>query len=109
MCIPSRAALNLKMIRFVCTIAGFPLRQDRYFGNICCEVNGSVSDWIERAFAIDVIDGDYFGTENPCRKASSLQRTIGMWSLTWIGLQIKRCRYERICLVHGALWLHDLR
>ena len=47
---------------FVCTIPRFPLRQGRYFGNIYCEVNGSVADWIERAFVVDVIDGDYFGT-----------------------------------------------
>lgn len=47
---------------FVCTIPRFPLRQGRYFGNISCFVNGCLSDWIERAFVVDVADGDYFGT-----------------------------------------------
>jgi lipopolysaccharide transport system ATP-binding protein len=47
---------------FVCTIPRFPLRQGRYFGNIHCAVNGSVADWVKRAFIVDVVDGDYFGT-----------------------------------------------
>ena len=47
---------------FVCTIPRFPLRQGRYYGNIFCEANHHISDWVERAFAVDVVDGDYFGT-----------------------------------------------
>ena len=47
---------------FTCTVPRFPLRQGRYYGNVSCLVNGVLSDQIQRAFVVDVIDGDYFGT-----------------------------------------------
>jgi len=47
---------------FVCEIPRFPLRAGRYFGNLHCTVNGQVADWVEEAFVVDAIDGDFFGT-----------------------------------------------
>jgi lipopolysaccharide transport system ATP-binding protein len=47
---------------FVCEIEKFPLRAFRYDGNLYCEVQKSIADRVQSAFAIDVIDGDFYGT-----------------------------------------------
>lgn len=46
----------------LCEIPLFPLRAGRYYGNLNAEVNHELADWLKPAFALDVIDGDVFGT-----------------------------------------------
>jgi lipopolysaccharide transport system ATP-binding protein len=45
-----------------CELRKFPLRAFRYDGNVYCEVQKVVADWVHSAFAVDVIDGDFYGT-----------------------------------------------
>jgi lipopolysaccharide transport system ATP-binding protein len=46
----------------VCEIKKFPLRAFRYDGNVYCEVQKVVADWVHSAFALDVMEGDFYGT-----------------------------------------------
>ncbi|NLT72662.1 MAG: ABC transporter ATP-binding protein [Chloroflexi bacterium] len=45
-----------------CTVPKLPLPAGRYFVNLYCEVNGRVEYWVESARAIDVEQGDYYGS-----------------------------------------------
>ncbi|MBN1104245.1 MAG: ABC transporter ATP-binding protein [Deltaproteobacteria bacterium] len=45
-----------------CTIPRCPLAPGRYSFNLYCEVSGSLSDWVQEAGVLDVIEGDFFGT-----------------------------------------------
>jgi lipopolysaccharide transport system ATP-binding protein len=47
---------------FVCEIKKFPLRALRYDGNVYCEVQKAIADWVHSAFAVDVVEGDFYGT-----------------------------------------------
>jgi lipopolysaccharide transport system ATP-binding protein len=47
---------------FVCEIKKFPLRAARYAGNLVCRVQGSLADWIQGAFVVDIAPGDFYGT-----------------------------------------------
>lgn len=45
-----------------CRIRRFPLPPGRFRVNLYCEVNGTIADWIKDALAIDVAEGDFFGS-----------------------------------------------
>ncbi len=45
-----------------CRIPSFPLSHGLYRGYVYSEVNGSVADWLEDAFTIEVAKGDFYGT-----------------------------------------------
>lgn len=45
-----------------CAIEKLPLVPGRYFGSVFARVNGEIADWIDSAFMLDVIDGDFHGT-----------------------------------------------
>jgi lipopolysaccharide transport system ATP-binding protein len=47
---------------FVCEIKKFPLRASQYVGNLLCEVQDVLADWVQGAIAAEVIDGDFYGT-----------------------------------------------
>jgi lipopolysaccharide transport system ATP-binding protein len=46
----------------VCELKKFPLRAFRYDGNVYCEVQKVIADWVHSAFAVDVMEGDFYGT-----------------------------------------------
>jgi lipopolysaccharide transport system ATP-binding protein len=46
----------------VCELKKFPLRAFRYDGNVYCEVQKVVADYVHSAFAVDVMEGDFYGT-----------------------------------------------
>jgi PAS domain S-box-containing protein len=46
----------------VCELRKFPLRALRYDGNVYCEVQKVLADWVHSAFAVDVMEGDFYGT-----------------------------------------------
>jgi lipopolysaccharide transport system ATP-binding protein len=45
-----------------CELKKFPLRAFRYDGNVYCEVQKVLADWVHSAFAVDVLEGDFYGT-----------------------------------------------
>lgn len=47
---------------FTCTIPRLPLSPGHYTISIHCEVNGEIADWVPHAAALDVVEGDFFGT-----------------------------------------------
>ena len=47
---------------FVCEIKKFPLRAGRYVGELACQVQGVLTDWVQGAFTVDISVGDYYGT-----------------------------------------------
>jgi len=53
--IPSRG-------KMVCSIDRLPLSPGMYYLNLYCEVNDVLADWIQRAYFIAVVPGDFFGT-----------------------------------------------
>lgn len=56
---------------FECVWPHFNLRSGTYRCALFCEINGTIADWIQAAFQINVDDGDYFGT------GSLISRTQG--------------------------------
>ena len=46
----------------ICYLPSLPLRAGRYFGNLYCTDGADVTDWIQKAFSIDVVDTDIHGT-----------------------------------------------
>lgn len=58
-----RTALPLSQRgRLECRWPRFNLRSGVYTCALFCEVNGTIADWLQSAFQIQVEDGDYFGT-----------------------------------------------
>jgi lipopolysaccharide transport system ATP-binding protein len=47
---------------FECNITKLNIKSGRYTCSLYCSVNGEIVDWISEAFALDVVDGDYYGT-----------------------------------------------
>jgi len=47
---------------FCCSIPRLPLLPGHYTLNVYAEVNGLLADWIENAYAFDVVEGDFFGS-----------------------------------------------
>jgi lipopolysaccharide transport system ATP-binding protein len=47
---------------FSCEIKKFPLRAARYSGNLDCRVQGTLADWIQGAFTVEISAGDFYGT-----------------------------------------------
>ncbi len=47
---------------FECKWPRFNLRAGSYDAACFCSVNGEVVDWVQSAFVLDVVDGDFFGT-----------------------------------------------
>jgi lipopolysaccharide transport system ATP-binding protein len=47
---------------FECNINKLNIKSGRYTCSLYCSVNGEIVDWISEAFALDVVDGDYYGT-----------------------------------------------
>lgn len=47
---------------FRCRVDRFPLSPGQYFITLFCEVNGSISDWMQQAAVLTVEAGDFFGT-----------------------------------------------
>jgi lipopolysaccharide transport system ATP-binding protein len=47
---------------FVCELKKFPLRAARYAGNLVCRTQGSLADWIQGAFIVEIEPGDFYGT-----------------------------------------------
>lgn len=47
---------------FICSFERLPLLPGRYDINLYCTVNGVVADWVSNAAAVQVIEGDFFGT-----------------------------------------------
>lgn len=50
------------VIDFVCKIEKFPFMEGRLVCNITIRANNEIADWIQNAFYIDVVNGDFFGT-----------------------------------------------
>ena len=46
----------------VCEVKRFPLRSNRYIGNIFCRTSVGLLDWVKGAFQVEVEDGDFYGT-----------------------------------------------
>jgi lipopolysaccharide transport system ATP-binding protein len=46
----------------VCEVKRFPLRSNRYTGNIFCRTSVGLLDWVKAAFQVEVEDGDFYGT-----------------------------------------------
>ncbi len=47
---------------FECDWPRFQLRAGRYDCDLFCTVNQEIADWVENAFVLEVVDGDYYGT-----------------------------------------------
>lgn len=47
---------------FECIWPRFQLRSGQYDCDVFCSVNREIVDWIENAFVLQVLDGDYYGT-----------------------------------------------
>lgn len=47
---------------FECRWPRFPLRSGSYDCSLFCSVDGEILDWLQNAFVIDVVDGDYYRT-----------------------------------------------
>jgi lipopolysaccharide transport system ATP-binding protein len=47
---------------FECFWPKFNLKGGVYECNLFCSINGEISDWMQNAFIINVVDGDYFGS-----------------------------------------------
>jgi lipopolysaccharide transport system ATP-binding protein len=47
---------------FVCKWPKLSFRTGNYDCNLFCSINNDIADWIQSAFTLHVIDGDYFGT-----------------------------------------------
>jgi lipopolysaccharide transport system ATP-binding protein len=45
-----------------CTWPRVSLRSGTYRSNLYCEVNGEVADWVQDAFQLEVLDGNFYGT-----------------------------------------------
>jgi len=51
-----------KEITFVCKVSNFPFVEGNYICSISVRENDQMADWIQKAFPIDVINGDFYGT-----------------------------------------------
>jgi lipopolysaccharide transport system ATP-binding protein len=45
-----------------CLLPRLPFSQGIYHINLYCEVKGVVSDWVQEAATLSVVDGDFYGT-----------------------------------------------
>jgi len=48
--------------KMICRIPRLPLAPGSYVLNLYCEVNGTLTDWIQQANYLGVLEGDFFGT-----------------------------------------------
>jgi lipopolysaccharide transport system ATP-binding protein len=46
----------------VCTVKRFPVRAGRYLGSVYSAADGVPTDWVQGAYSVDVVDGDFYGT-----------------------------------------------
>lgn len=47
---------------FVCRLPRIPLAEGSYTLNVCCRVNGQISDWVLNTSRFTVVPGDFYGT-----------------------------------------------
>ena len=45
-----------------CLIPKLPFATGAYNINVYCEVNGILADWVQEAYQISVVEGNYYGT-----------------------------------------------
>jgi lipopolysaccharide transport system ATP-binding protein len=65
---------------FVCKMDKLPFRTGQYIVNLYCSVDDRTSDFIERAAAFDVTDGDFYGSGRISRNANGYFFIEHMWS-----------------------------
>lgn len=66
---------------FCCEMPVFPFSSGLYFLNIFCEVSGVIADWLQQAYQLTVIDGDFFGTGKSYPSGFSGLLASHEWSL----------------------------
>jgi len=71
---------------FECRVPRLCLRSDIYRCNLFCTVDGEIADWIEGAFAMEVEDGDYFGTG----KIIAREQALVLMPYTWENRPLER-------------------
>jgi lipopolysaccharide transport system ATP-binding protein len=75
---------NSKDIIFSCLIDKLPFMGGNYICNIIVWENNNIADWIQKAFTIQVEDGDYFGTGNIVPKSHVSVLVDHKWHLEYL-------------------------